>query len=180
MDGELLRKRVRHREGFLLQPPRHLGRVQHSSEQHYRSRARGLCVPERYLLVSWVRLDAVSPEVGSLALIREITSQREQAEAREEEVAIVAHELRTPLAALKNSLAIVRGARAGNARRRRPARTGLPLERRQDGRQARQARRQARRIVVGAPRRAAAQDRVARRTGDSSTKSPAVRSPDAK
>ncbi len=70
----------------------------------------GACVPERYLLVSWVRLDAVSPEVGSLALIREITSQREQAEAREEEVAMVAHELRTPLAALKMSLAIVQGA----------------------------------------------------------------------
>ncbi len=70
----------------------------------------GACVPERYLLVSWVRLDAVSPEVGSLALIREITSQREQAAAREEEVAIVAHELRTPLAALKTSLAIVQGA----------------------------------------------------------------------
>jgi signal transduction histidine kinase len=81
----------------------------------------GACVPERYLLVSWVRLDAVSPEVGSLALIREITSQREQAEAREEEVAIVAHELRTPLAALKTSLAIVRSAEdvgdeAANAR----------------------------------------------------------------
>jgi signal transduction histidine kinase len=68
----------------------------------------GSCVPERYLDVSWVRLDTISPEVGSLALIREITSQREQAEAREEEVTIVAHELRTPLAALKTSLAIVR------------------------------------------------------------------------
>ncbi|MCX5752122.1 MAG: GAF domain-containing sensor histidine kinase [Candidatus Krumholzibacteria bacterium] len=69
----------------------------------------GSCVPERYLNVSWVRLDAISPEVGSLALTREITSQREQAEAREEEVTIVAHELRTPLAALKTSLAIVQG-----------------------------------------------------------------------
>jgi signal transduction histidine kinase len=70
----------------------------------------GSCVPERYLNVSWVLLDSISPEVGSLALLREITSQREQAEAREEDVAIVAHELRTPLAALKASLAIVQGA----------------------------------------------------------------------
>jgi signal transduction histidine kinase len=70
----------------------------------------GSCVPERYLDVSWMRLDAISPEIGSLALIRETTSQREQAEAREEEVSIVAHELRTPLTALKASLAIVQGA----------------------------------------------------------------------
>jgi signal transduction histidine kinase/PAS domain-containing protein len=68
----------------------------------------GSCFPERYLNVSWVRLDTISPEVGSLAIVREITRQREQAEAREEEMAIVAHELRTPLTALKNSLAIVR------------------------------------------------------------------------
>jgi signal transduction histidine kinase len=77
----------------------------------------GSCVPERYLNVSWVLLDSISPEVGSLALLREITSQREQAEAREEDVAIVAHELRTPLAALKASLAIVQGAEeAGDGR----------------------------------------------------------------
>jgi two-component system phosphate regulon sensor histidine kinase PhoR len=69
----------------------------------------GSCVPERYLNVSWVRLDTISPEIGSMALIREITLLREQAEAREEEVTIVAHELRTPLAALKTSLAIVQG-----------------------------------------------------------------------
>jgi two-component system phosphate regulon sensor histidine kinase PhoR len=67
----------------------------------------GSCVPERYLNVSWVRLDTISPEIGSLALVREITSLREQAEAREEEVTIVAHELRTPLTALKASLEIV-------------------------------------------------------------------------
>ncbi|MFA4948987.1 MAG: HAMP domain-containing sensor histidine kinase, partial [Candidatus Krumholzibacteriia bacterium] len=70
----------------------------------------GSCVPERYLNVSWVRLDTISPEVGSLALVREITSLRELAEAREEEVTIVAHELRTPLAALKASLEIVNSA----------------------------------------------------------------------
>jgi signal transduction histidine kinase len=70
----------------------------------------GSCVPERYLTVSWAPLDTISPEIGSLALIREITSQRERAEAQEEEVAIVAHELRTPLSALKTSLAIIQGA----------------------------------------------------------------------
>jgi signal transduction histidine kinase len=73
----------------------------------------GSCVPERFLNVSWVRLDGISPELGSLVLIRESTPQHEQAEALREEIAIVAHELRTPLAALKTSLAIAQARRSG-------------------------------------------------------------------
>jgi signal transduction histidine kinase len=77
----------------------------------------GVCVPERYLTVSWVRLDALSEDVGSLAIIRDSTRAHEQAEAREEMVAMVAHEIRTPLTALKNSLAIVGGGTPGDAER---------------------------------------------------------------
>ena len=77
----------------------------------------GVCVPERYLTVSWVCLDDLSEDVGSLVLIRDTTPVREQAEAREEMVAMVAHEIRTPLTALKNSLAIVAGGGPGGAAR---------------------------------------------------------------
>jgi signal transduction histidine kinase len=70
----------------------------------------GTCVPVRCLSVSWARLDDLSEDVGSLILVRDTTAVRDQAEAREELVAMVAHEIRTPLAALKNSLGIVRGA----------------------------------------------------------------------
>jgi two-component system phosphate regulon sensor histidine kinase PhoR len=85
----------------------------------------GSCVPGRYLNVSWVRLDGIWPELGSLALIRESTPQHEQAEALREEIAIVAHELRTPLAALKTSLAIVQ-AEGGTEGARAPARRTGP------------------------------------------------------
>jgi signal transduction histidine kinase len=67
----------------------------------------GMCVPERYLTVSWVRLDDLTEDVGSLVLVRDTTAAHQQAEAREEMVAMVAHELRTPLTALKTSLGIV-------------------------------------------------------------------------
>ena len=67
----------------------------------------GMCVPERYLAVSWVRLDDLTEDVGSLVLVRDTTAVREQAAAHEEMDALVAHEIRTPLTALKNSLEIV-------------------------------------------------------------------------
>ncbi len=69
----------------------------------------GSCVPERYLSVSCMHLEDLSEDVASIVFLKEITSAREQAEAREEIVAMVAHELRTPLTALKNSLAILDG-----------------------------------------------------------------------
>jgi signal transduction histidine kinase len=77
----------------------------------------GTCIPERCLSVSWVRLDDLSEDVGSLVLIRDATPAREQAEAREEMVALVAHELRTPLSALKNSLGIIEQGNPANAAR---------------------------------------------------------------
>jgi signal transduction histidine kinase len=77
----------------------------------------GVCVPERYLSVSWVRLENLSEDVSSLVMLRETTAVHEQTAAREEMVAMVAHELRTPLAALKSSLAIVDEAAPGSASR---------------------------------------------------------------
>ena len=77
----------------------------------------GICVPERYLAVSWVRLDDLTEDVGSLVLVRDTTAVREQAAAREEMEALVAHELRTPLTALKNSLEIVAGSGSAGVER---------------------------------------------------------------
>jgi signal transduction histidine kinase len=77
----------------------------------------GNCVPERYLSVSWTRLDNLSEDVGSLVIVRDATPAREERAAREETVAMVAHELRTPLAALKSSLAIVEAGGAAGAGR---------------------------------------------------------------
>ena len=78
---------------------------------------KGSGAPERYASVSCIRVEGLAEEVGSLVLVRDVTPAREQAEAREEMIAMVAHELRTPLTALKNSLAIVAeaGSRARSA-----------------------------------------------------------------
>jgi signal transduction histidine kinase len=68
--------------------------------------------PDRYLSVSWVRLEDLSEDATSLVLFSDITGWREQAEAREEMIAMVAHEIRTPLTALKSSLSILEGLNA--------------------------------------------------------------------
>ena len=61
----------------------------------------------RYLSVSWVAVEGLAEEIGSMVIVKDATAAREQAEMREEMIAMVAHELRTPLAALKSSLGIV-------------------------------------------------------------------------
>jgi signal transduction histidine kinase len=68
---------------------------------------KGSAAPDRYLSVSCARVEGLAEDTGSLMLVRDVTSAREQVEMREEMIAMVAHELRTPLAALKSSLAIV-------------------------------------------------------------------------
>jgi signal transduction histidine kinase len=73
----------------------------------------GVCAPERYLAVTWIRLDRVSEDVESIVLLKDVTGRREYEERREETMATVAHEIRTPLAALKNSLAILALERTG-------------------------------------------------------------------
>jgi signal transduction histidine kinase len=63
---------------------------------------------ERTVAVTWVRIGDISEEVDSLILLKDISHTRDQEEAREEMLATVAHELRTPMTALKNSLVIMR------------------------------------------------------------------------
>lgn len=63
---------------------------------------------ERTLAVTWVRLGNLSSDAESLILLKDISGVRDQEEAREEMFATVAHELRTPMTALKNSLSIMR------------------------------------------------------------------------
>ncbi|HUV35470.1 MAG TPA: GAF domain-containing sensor histidine kinase [Patescibacteria group bacterium] len=65
---------------------------------------------ERTLAVTWVRLGNLSSDVESLILLKDISGARDREEAREEMFATVAHELRTPMTALKNSLTIMRDA----------------------------------------------------------------------
>ncbi len=62
---------------------------------------------ERTVAVTWVRIADISEEVDSLILLRDISYTKDQEEAREEMLATVAHELRTPVTALKNSLVIM-------------------------------------------------------------------------
>lgn len=59
------------------------------------------------LSISWVHLEGFAQDVSSLIVARDVSYERERSEMREEFMAIVAHELRTPLAALKSNLAIV-------------------------------------------------------------------------
>lgn len=90
----------------------------------------GVCVPERYLAVTWVRLDRLSEDVESIVLLKDVTARREHDERREEMMATVAHELRTPLTALKNSLAILAYQRAGAVSGETPASyPAVPAER---------------------------------------------------
>lgn len=69
--------------------------------------------PPRYLAVSWVAVEGLAEEIASMVIVKDATAAREQAEMREEMIAMVAHELRTPLAALKSSLGIVADGEAG-------------------------------------------------------------------
>ncbi|MCK4236390.1 MAG: GAF domain-containing protein, partial [Candidatus Krumholzibacteria bacterium] len=64
-------------------------------------------VPGRVVAVTWVRLENVSEDVGSVVFLKDVTAMREQEEAREDMLATVAHELRTPMTALKNSIEIM-------------------------------------------------------------------------
>ncbi|UCF04581.1 MAG: GAF domain-containing sensor histidine kinase [bacterium] len=66
-------------------------------------------VPERVIAVTWIMLDRLAADAGSLVLVKDITDEKDRQRAREEMLATVAHELRTPMTALRNSLEILLG-----------------------------------------------------------------------
>ncbi len=78
------------------------------------------------LMVDWIRLERVSREIGSVVLIRDISEIEARENDMEDLLATVAHELRTPMTALKNSLSIMLdepAARAGARRTKAIGRT---------------------------------------------------------
>lgn len=68
------------------------------------------------LSVDWIALEEVSRDIGSILMIRDISEVKKSEMEREEMLAIVAHEIRTPMTALKNSLSILidENEKAGN------------------------------------------------------------------
>jgi signal transduction histidine kinase len=68
----------------------------------------GATYPDSSISVTWVRLENMSEDACSFVLIRDMTGSAFREEKTEEFLATVAHELKTPLTALKNSLKIVK------------------------------------------------------------------------
>ncbi|MBN2185566.1 MAG: HAMP domain-containing histidine kinase [Candidatus Krumholzibacteriota bacterium] len=64
------------------------------------------------LSVDMIHLHNLSKETGSLLLIRDISEKMVRESEREEILAVTAHELRTPMTALKNSLKIIAESRS--------------------------------------------------------------------
>ncbi len=65
-------------------------------------------VPGAAVAVTWVRLDGITPNTDSLVLIKDVTESAHHREETEEILATAAHELKTPLTALKNSMKILK------------------------------------------------------------------------
>jgi signal transduction histidine kinase len=91
----------------------------------------GETYPESSIAVTWLRLENISSDAGSLALIRDISDSTLREEQTDEILATVAHELKTPLTALKHSLKIVRESGAGDLtlHERGDVECGLPASR---------------------------------------------------
>ena len=63
--------------------------------------------PFRSISVSLVRMERLEGEAVSLLVVRDISAAAVREREREEEMAVVAHEIRTPMTALRNSLRIL-------------------------------------------------------------------------
>lgn len=70
---------------------------------------------ERSIAVTFVRLSGLSDEYDVLLILRDTTAFHERERAKEEMLATVAHEIRTPMTALKNSLGIILGSTSRRA-----------------------------------------------------------------
>ncbi len=77
---------------------------------------RGTSKTERAVSVTWIVLKNLAAGVGSLVFLEDVTVEKEQVAAHEEVLATVAHELRTPMTALKNSLKIIMEGGSAGAR----------------------------------------------------------------
>jgi signal transduction histidine kinase len=69
-------------------------------------------VPGAAVAVSWVGLEGITPNTDSLVLIKDVTESAHRREETEEILAMAAHELKTPLTALKNSMRILKDSKA--------------------------------------------------------------------
>jgi signal transduction histidine kinase len=65
-------------------------------------------VPGAAVAVTWISLEGIMPNSGSLVLIKDVTESAKNREETEEILATAAHELKTPLTALKNSIGILK------------------------------------------------------------------------
>ncbi len=65
-------------------------------------------VPSSVIAVTWVGLEGITPNTDSLVLIKNVTESAHHREETEEILATAAHELKTPLTALKNSMMILK------------------------------------------------------------------------
>jgi signal transduction histidine kinase len=65
-------------------------------------------VPGAAIAVTWIGLEGIMANPGSLVLIKDVTESAKSREETEEILATAAHELKTPLTALKNSIGILK------------------------------------------------------------------------
>ncbi len=61
----------------------------------------------RSISLSMIRMESIPGEARSVIVVRDTTELTEMEQKREEAMAVVAHEIRTPMTALKNSLSIL-------------------------------------------------------------------------
>ncbi len=62
-----------------------------------------------YIAVDIARLAKITPEISSIMILRDISSSKDFERSTEEMLAMVAHELRTPMTGLRNSLRLMLG-----------------------------------------------------------------------
>jgi signal transduction histidine kinase len=69
----------------------------------------------RSISLSMIRMESIQGDVRSVIVVRDTTELTGMEQRREEAMAVVAHEIRTPMTALKNSLSILSSAGSGGS-----------------------------------------------------------------